>query len=306
MLALTGCTGKIGGAVLHAILQNSLTPPSELVICTSSDPEDAQWDALRTKGATIRQSNYDDVDSMTKAFAGCSKLFLVSTPHISLDFNNAPSGREQHHIAAIKAAQKAGVEHIHYTSLAFGSESNAGVMQAHLRTEAFFKEQSDVKYTILREGLYNESWPLYFGYYDLKNDARSDIVTAGDGLISWTAIADLGLATALVIVEPSAKYAGQTFYLSGLKTHSLKDIAAIISKLKKKEVRLKTVPRDEYVDYYAKTGIERASVEWWSTTYAALNKNECSINDPTLTNLLSSRGVEPKPVEETIKEMLSS
>jgi uncharacterized protein YbjT (DUF2867 family) len=306
MLALTGCTGKIGGAVLQAILQHALTPPSELVVCTSSDPGDAQWDDLKAQGATVRQSNYDDLESMIKAFAGCSKLFVVSSPQISLDFNNAQIGRERHHINAIRAAQKAGVEHIYYTSLAFGPESNAGVMQAHLRTEAFLKRLSDVKYTILREGLYNESWPLYFGYYDLKNDERSDVVTAGDGLISWTAIADLGFATALVLVEPSTKYVGKTLYLSGLRTHSLKDIAAIVSQLKKKEIHLKTVPRDQYVDYYTTMGSERASVEWWSTTYAALDKGECSIDDTTLTDLLSSRGVEPKPVEETIKEMLGS
>lgn len=306
MFALTGCTGKIGGAVLQAILQQALTPPSELVICTSSDPEDAQWNELKDQGATIRQSNYDDPDSMVKAFAGCSKLFLVSSPQISLDFNNVPIGRERHHIAAIKAAQKAGVKHIYYTSLAFGPESNSGVMQAHIRTETFLHGLSDIKYTILREGLYNESWPLYFGYYEPKTDERSEVVTAGDGLISWTAIADLGLASALILVDPSTKYVGKTLYLSGLRTHSLKDIAAIISQLKNKEIHLKFVSREQYVDYYAKLGVERASVEWWSTTYAALEKGECSIDDTTLTNLLASRGVEPKPVEETIKEMLGS
>ena len=51
-----------------------------------------------------------------------------------------------------KAAQKAGVEHIYYTSLAFGPESNAGVMRAHLRTEAFLKGLGDIKFTIIREG----------------------------------------------------------------------------------------------------------------------------------------------------------
>lgn len=304
MLALTGCAGKIGGAVLNSILQHSLFPPSKLVVCTSSNPEDPRWDSLKAQGVSIRRSNYEDSDLMLKAFTGCSKLFLVSTPHVHLDFYNSPRGRERHHINAIQAAQKAGVEHIYYTSLAFGSESNAGVMRAHLRTEAFLKGLTNVKTTILREGLYNESWPLYFGYYNLENDERSEVITAGDGLISWTAIEDLGLATALVLADPSQKYTGATFYLSGPRAHNLKDIALIVSKVKGREIRLKTVSRDEYVEYYTRMGMERGSVEWWSTTYAALEQNECKIADTTLQDLLLSKGKKYKPIEDTIKEML--
>jgi hypothetical protein len=64
---------------------------------------------------------------------------------------------------AIDAARRAGVKHIYYTSLAFGSPSKAGVMRAHLRTEAYLATLSDLKVTVIREGLYNESWPLYLG-----------------------------------------------------------------------------------------------------------------------------------------------
>jgi uncharacterized protein YbjT (DUF2867 family) len=306
MLALTGCTGKIGGAVLQAILRHALLPPTTLVVCTSSSIDDMRWDSMKEQGLVIRQSNYDDPDSMLKAFNGCTKLFLVSTPCVQLDFHNALVGRERHHINAIQAAQKAGVEHIYYTSLAFASESKAGVMRAHLRTEAFLKGLTDIKITIIREGLYNESWPLYLGYYSLDNDARREIFTAGDGLISWTAISDLGLATALVLADPSAKYAGRTFYLSNPRANSLKDITTMISKIKKGEVRLKAVSREDYVDFYTGMGRDRGSVEWWSTTYDALEENECNISDTTLQDLLLSKGVKYKPIEETIKEMLDA
>jgi uncharacterized protein YbjT (DUF2867 family) len=33
MIALTSATGKLGGAVLDAILKNNLISPSELVVC---------------------------------------------------------------------------------------------------------------------------------------------------------------------------------------------------------------------------------------------------------------------------------
>jgi uncharacterized protein YbjT (DUF2867 family) len=36
MIALTSATGKLGGAVLNAILDNKLIDPKELVVCVRS------------------------------------------------------------------------------------------------------------------------------------------------------------------------------------------------------------------------------------------------------------------------------
>ena len=73
--------------------------------------------------------------------------------------------RVRNHINAIDAAKRVGITHIYYTSLAFASDSVAAVMQAHLDTEKYLKE-SGVTYTIIREGIYSESWPLYLGFFD--------------------------------------------------------------------------------------------------------------------------------------------
>ena len=244
---------------------------------------------------------------METAYTGCTKLFLVSTPLISLDFNNAPpgTGREKHHIDAINAAVRAGVRHIYYTSLAFGSDSEAGVMQAHLRTERYLKSLEGVRYSIIREGLYNESWPLYLGYYDPKGDERRSVIIAGDGPISWTAISDLGLGTALVLVDEEGKWNGKMVYLSNLRTKTLNDVARIVENIKAEELGVKVVSREEYVQYYTAMRKQRESVDWWSSTYKALVRGECAIKDRTLIDLLESRGVEPKPIEATIREMLS-
>jgi uncharacterized protein YbjT (DUF2867 family) len=80
-----------------------------------------------------------------------------------MDYNDAPlwQGREKHHRAAIDAALDAGVRHIYYTSLAFNNPSKAGVMRAHVRTEAYLYDvakEGKVETTIIREGLYSEAW----------------------------------------------------------------------------------------------------------------------------------------------------
>jgi uncharacterized protein YbjT (DUF2867 family) len=228
-----------------------------------------------------------------------------------MDYNEAPlwHGREAHHRAAIDAALQVGVEHIYYTSLGFGNPSKAGVMRAHIRTEKYLRDLEKVgkcKVTVIREGLYNESWPLYFGYYfGLKEEKRREVLVAGDGKISWTSISDMAFCTAKVLAAPREHWAGKTFYLSQKKSWSLRDIAAIVSKVRGEEVKIKIVSRREYEDFYVgKMGMERPSVEWWSSTYDALEDGECEIDDPTLEGLLQEAGRQPKPLEETIEEML--
>jgi uncharacterized protein YbjT (DUF2867 family) len=228
-----------------------------------------------------------------------------------MDYNDAPlwQGREAHHRAAIDAALKVGVKHIYYTSLGFGNPSKAGVMRAHIRTEKYLRElegEGKVKVTVIREGLYNESWPLYFGYYfGLKEETRKEVIVAGDGKISWTSIPDMAFGTAKVLSEPSDKWAGKTFYLSQKKSWTLQDIAKIVSKVRGEDVALKVVDRKEYEDFYVnEKGMEKASVEWWSSSYDALKDGECEIDDPTLEGVLKEAGRTPKPLEETIEEML--
>ena len=47
-----------------------------------------------------------------------------------------------------------------------------------------------------------------------------------------------------------------------------------------------------------------AIITWWSKTYDALRDNECAIEDPTLEQLLATKGVKPTRMEETVAEML--
>ena len=242
--------------------------------------------------------------------SGCDRLFLVSSPRIELDFGSPPTGqgRERDHAAAIDAARRAGVKHIYYTSLAFARPSKAGVMRAHIRTEEYLVGLADVRYTVIREGLYNESWPLYFGHHDVEGDERDVVVVAGDSPISWTAIADLGLANAHVLGADGEEWAGKTFYLSNTgEPRSLVDIASMVSRAKGKHVELKVVDRTEHEDFYIKQrGMPEGFIKWWASSYNALRKQECLIKDDTFGSILASRGRRPKRIEETVTEMVKA
>lgn len=309
-LVITSASGKLGGAVLHNLLKYNLVPPHDIVVSTSSSPSSQHWDPFKARGVQVRQASYDDLDSMRAAFAGGERLLLVSTPRISMDFDDAPygQGREAHHFAAVQAARSAGIKHIYYTSLGFKSNSKSGVMKAHNRTEEFLQMLTDTGFTIIREGLYNESWPLYLGhYYERPTEKRSEIVLAGDGIISWAAIDDLGLGTAMILTDEPSRYSGITLSLSTTNNaHSLDDIAAMVSNARRGGPRLavKMVDRQEHERHYIEQGLEPSYIRWWAKTYDAIVDGEAENKDPTLEKLLEKHDRVPKPLEQTIDEIV--
>jgi len=289
-----------------SILDLALTPAQ-----TSSDPESSRFDGLRSQNIELRQANFNDSSSLKEAYTGCERLFLVSSPLVELDYNDAPiwQGREKHHRAAIDAAVEAGVKHIYYTSLAFGGQSKAGVMRAHVRTEEYLHElesQGKINITIIREGLYSDAWPLAFGYYfGLKNETRDEVVVAGDGPLSFARLADITFATAKILAKPSQDWVGKTVTLSQRQTWTLQDIAVFVSREKGQKVNLKVVSKEEFDDYYTGRGLERASVEWWSSAYEAFVEGECAVEDSTLEDMLKEAGKSPELFETTLKRMLA-
>ena len=315
MLAIIGASGKIGGATLSALLSHNLMPPNQITALTSSQPGTQKWNELSGKGIQVRYASFDDPPSMSKALQNMEKVFLVSSPRIQLDFHDAAEGqgRERDHFVVLEAARKAGVKHVYYTSLAFSNPSRSNVMTAHMRTEKRLREMEgrgvfDV--TVLRQGLYNESWPLYLGYFRPRDETRSEVVLAdaGDMKISWTAISDLGLANATIVAEPGSLWAGRTTYLSAnTDPCTMAEICDIVSKASGRNIELKSVSREEHERHYIRErGMDEGAVKWWSASYDAIREGECHIYDDTLETLLKKAGVEPKTVKETIKEMMGS
>lgn len=317
MLAILGASGKIGGATLDALLSRNLVPPSEIVALTSSKPEDPKWQSLSSTGVNIRHASFDDPSSFQAALQGVDKLFLVSSPRIWLDYDPvvpAPPGhgREKDHFVVLEAAIKAGVKHVYYTSLAFANPSLSNVMTAHERTEARLRElesEGKMGVTFLREGLYNESWPLYLGYFDPKGDRRDEIVLAdeGGGKLSWTAIRDLGIANAMILADEVGKWSGKCVYLSRREgARSMADIASLVGEAVGRRIEVKSVSKEEHVEHYVKErGMDDRAVRWWVDTYPAIKGGECKIDDSTFDELMEKAGAKPISVEQTVREMLS-
>lgn len=310
MLVLQGASGKLGFATLSALIEHNLLPPSEITVTTSSSSGEAKLQPYIDRGVRLAHVSWDSpVSDWTSVLRGAESLYLISSARIDKDFGFAGpgKGREADHFVALEAAKQARVKHVYYTSLAFANPSKSRVMKAHERTEEYLQREWAGNFTIIRQGLYNESWPLYFGHYDVPNDDRTEVVTAGDGKIAWTSIPDLGLANALVLSDPVDDWAGKTFYLSQSKPLTLKEVAELVSKAKGREVRHKVVSRDEHENFYTQEReMPQPMIEWWARTYDALEDGECEIKDFTLEELLARKGRKVTSMEETVQEMLKA
>lgn len=154
-IVLTSATAALGLRVSKYLLK--LVPASSVTV-SLYNPAGAP-PTITFSGCTIVEGNFSKPDTLITALAGADRLLLVSYPSI------AHQERVRLHRSAIDAAKRVGVGHVYYTSLAFAggaNENRTEVMQAHLDTGTYMRE-SGMTYTVVRKGLYHESWPLYLG-----------------------------------------------------------------------------------------------------------------------------------------------
>lgn len=227
----------------------------------------------------------------------------------------------QAHKKAIIAAQKSGVKHIFYSSLAFAgnytNDSVAHVMGAHLQTEKFFAElDAPLTYTSIREGLYSESFPIYTSWFDLK-DPKSEITIPHDGSgpgVAWAKRDELGEASAKLIVDYATTtggnvaedfpYVNKIVLLTGPRVVSLKETAEVLGRVSGKNVTIRQISVDEYAKLphggkHTYHGVDLAKE--WATAWEAIRRGETAVVTPTLGEILKR---EPEDYETTIRGLL--
>ncbi|TCD60097.1 hypothetical protein EIP91_010716, partial [Steccherinum ochraceum] len=313
---------NLGSRVLKYLLD--IVKDTDEIVVSLHNPDGAGHfiaDLSRQSKITLRQGDYSNPDGLQDVFSGADKVFIVSHPSMAHDL------RVQMHGAAIDAAiaanraEAAGRKlHLYYTSLAFQVEDSEKephtgkvftpeVMRAHLDTEAFLRKRAEENpnftYTAIREGLYNQSYPLYFGYFN-PSEGKDEVevpLPYGDGGIAFACWEDVAEGTAKLIAAESG-FENKTVTLTGAVPVTLSELAEKISSVLpgNRHITVKAVDLEPFVA--AKTTGNRSEevVRKWSTTYTALGLKQLAKVDPLLQELL---GRKLKPLDETLKELLS-
>ncbi|KAL0479691.1 quinone oxidoreductase [Acrasis kona] len=302
-------TGGLGGSTLKYLLEFS-DPNSVTAILRK--PETVLPKAKES--ATVRSADYDVPASLEHAFDGLSTLNIISYPSFEGE------ARFLRHKTAIDAARKSGVSHIFYSSLAFGGnctdDSVALVMEAHLKTERYLKEiaasDSSFTYTVVRIGLYSESFPIYTASFDL-NAPTSEIRIPHNGTgpgIAWAKREELGEAMARLISkyqnsDHKFPFVNQTILLSGPRVWTLNETVALFSILLKIPIHIKEVSIEEYASQpQVKRDLTYNGVDMskeWADAWDAIRLCETAVVTPLLAQLL---GRQPEGFEKTIQHMV--
>lgn len=212
---VTGASGQLGRLVLDTLLASGKVAPASIV-ATSRDV--SKLSDYAAKGITVRPADFDDAASLDAAFAGVSKVLIISTDAI-----DKPGKRLSQHKAAVAAAKKAGVKHILYTSMPQPEDSLVTFAPDHLGTEEAIKA-TGIPYTILRDGWYAEN--LFMSLpHALQTGAW--YTSTGQGKIAHITRADTAAAIAAAVLKAGDE--SKIYTLTGTKSRTAEEIAAIVS-----------------------------------------------------------------------------
>jgi len=145
MIVVSGASGQLGRRAVQLLLE--LVAVDE-VVAVSRTP-----DRAADLGVATRRADFDDPDGLVTAFAGAQRLLLISTGEVRTD-----GYRVRQHTNAIRAASRAGVEYVVYTSLTGADRPDHPVgapMADHAATERALAE-SGLAYTVLRNNMYTD------------------------------------------------------------------------------------------------------------------------------------------------------
>ena len=190
-ILVTGASGDIGRkTVLHLLKKR---PASDLIGLVR-DP--AKAEDLAALGVELRQGDYLDRESLTRAFVGVEKLMLTST--------HAFTDRRTAHANVIDVAVEAGVRHLVYMPI-YRKIGSTFSMTEITEEDIFSIEKlrsSGLAYTLVQHPPFMEPAVMYAGPTAVETGVR---VPAGNGKFTAATRDDLAAAHATVLAEPGTR-----------------------------------------------------------------------------------------------------
>ena len=213
---VVGATGNQGGAVAHSLLEST---DYDVNILTRS-PGSVAAQRLSEQGATIRQGDLSDLQSLEDALDGVDRAFYI-TDHLSAEDTEAER-RQGYNV--IEAAVDQGVNHLVYSS----------TVDADIATDVpHFASKNDIE-TRLREsemaGTVLRPSPFYQNFEQFGKPIRAGFLPFPmdtDAALPMVDVQDIGAAALEVLTNPG-DHVGKTHNVcAGLYT--MEEIATIIA-----------------------------------------------------------------------------
>ncbi|MCW6011021.1 SDR family oxidoreductase [Micromonospora sp. CPCC 205371] len=279
-IAVTGATGRLGRLIVEALLRRGVSPDQIVAVGRNV----AKAADLGDRGVVVVRADYDDVDSLRRAFAGADELMLVS---------GSEAGKREQHRNVIDVAKDAGVGLVAYTSLAKADRSTLKLGADHRATEQDIVA-SGLSYVFLRNSWYLENYTSQLSTY-LE---RGIVGAAGDGKISAATRADFAEAAAAVLT--TGGHTNQVYELGG-EGFTMTELAAEISRQTGKQVTYTDLPVDKYVEFLAAAGTPEPEAELIADGDRGVARGDMHVEADDLARLIGRR---PTSLADAIRAAL--
>ena len=262
-IMVTGASGQLGRQIVESLIERVRSTD---IAALGRAPEVLADFASR--GVSVRRGDYEDVDSLVRAFQGVNKLLLISGTAFT-DVKTA-------HRNVIQAAKSAGVRHILYTAIQRRPGSAFVIPQVtewDVDTEKELAE-SGLQVTVLRNSQYLDSLD------DLIGDLGSDRVIRVPAAHAPTAQAtrrDIAEATAAILASDG--HEGREYTLAGSQALTLDDIAEILGEATGAPVTYEDTPIEDYVAARVEAGMPESAARFTGAWFQAIAARQFTPSD---------------------------
>lgn len=252
-LAVLGATGHQGGSVIRNVLADPNISSQYTLRAITRDPSSTKAQALATFDLEVVQADVGDAASLAQAFQDVTFLFIATVPSFG---PNAVQDEVDtiKHIADTAVAAK--VEYIifstlpHVSSLSAGKYTAITPFDAKALGEEYIRSLPGVKSAFFAGGYFMENFAEQPFLAPRKSDKGDGTYVLQRNVPGWVklpyinASEDAGKFVNAILASP-AQYEGKVFCAAdGLYT--LEEIAGIIGRTSKKEVRFEEVSDEEF------------------------------------------------------------
>lgn len=288
MYVLTGVSGYLGSTMAEELLGR--VDPAELVF-TSRNAQALQKFADR--GVRTVEADYDNPESLAAAFAGSKRLLMISGMLVG------PLRRRQHQ-NVVEAAQRAGIEHVVYTSYlgAGDPENDALVTQDHRFTEEAIMA-SGMGWNFMRNSQYADA--MAEEQAAMAVASGKSIGNTAAGKVAFVARDDVAAAGVELLLGGGAP--NTAYDITGPELLTYAQVGALIQEVSGREIEIIDLTDEQMYAMWDGLGVPREStgdfsnspVPWCSDDMVsfgrAIREGKLAAHTTSLTELTGRPGI---------------